>query len=320
MIYHIIDHIGFGTIHKLLLPLNDKNTNHEVIDFDNYLKLENIASKMSETDIIVIHTTASKKSNFIYNFLKYFKDKKVYIFMHVSANYEVYKGRKDILIYLKYLNDNFGTIVLTPSKEVTEQYKKIGINARTIQLGVDFSKIDTNEKEELSPYYNKIITTCSSDNDIYKYVKGIDIYEEFINRNNLKKYALIAGTNEFGEINLPCRQFAENDFLNILSHSIMYVQFSRFESYNLTATFSKFLKIPVLLLNSEGNYSCMRGNVYEDIYELEADALKIMSGNVNYQLLENMHNDALTRESIINFKQELELLRREKNEFTKKRI
>lgn len=318
MTYHIVDHAGFGTIHKLLLPLHDEKKNHIVVNFDDYSMLENIASNMSDTDIIVIHSTANKKSNFIYDFNKYFKDKKVYIFMHVSANYEIFKGRKDVLIYLKYLTDNCKAVILTPSTEVTNQYKYFGINAITVQLGVDFSKIDTTKKSKLLPYYNKIITTCSSDNEIYKYVKGIDIYEEFIRNNQLESYALIAGTTTSGTIGLPCKKFDESDFLNILSHSIMYVQFSRFESYNLTATFSKFLKIPVLLLNSEGNYSCMRGNVYDSVDELEKDALKIISGNFNHQLIEDMYNDTIKRESISNFKQELDFLKGKKYEITKK--
>ncbi len=318
MIYHIIDHNGFGTIHKLLLPLNKENSNHNVINYDDYLKLETISKKILKEDIIIIHTTASKKSNFIYNYLKYFKNNKVYIFMHVSANYEIFKGRKDVLLYLKYLTDNHEVVVLTPSQEVTKQYENLGINAKTIQLGVDFTKIDKSINRELLPYYNKIITTCSSDNEVYKYVKGIDIYEQFINKCDLKKYALVAGTDELDSIDLPCKKFSEIDFLNILSHSIMYVQFSRFESYNLTATYSKFLKKPVLLLNSEGNYSCMQGYVFNNINELEKEALMIMKGNLNNQLIENMYNDTISRESIFNFRKELELLRRNSYEFTKK--
>lgn len=308
MIYHIIDHNGFGTMHRLLLPLNTENSNHEVINYDDYLKLEEILTKISENDIVIIHTTASKKSNFIYNFLKYFRNNNIYIFMHVSANYEIFKNRKEVLLYLKKLTDDFNVIVLTPAKEVTIQYKNLGIKAQTIQLGVDSTKIDTSIRKELLPYYNKIITTCSSDNEEYKYVKGIDVYKYFISKNNLEKYSLVAGIDKSDSVDLLCKKFNERDFLNVLSHSIMYVQFSRFESYNLTAVYSKILKKPVLLLNSEGNYSCMNGCVFNDINELEKEALIIMNGNLNIKLIENLYEDAISRETIFNFKKELELL------------
>ena len=39
MTYHIIDHAGFGTIHKLLLPLHDEKKNHIVWKFCDCLGL-----------------------------------------------------------------------------------------------------------------------------------------------------------------------------------------------------------------------------------------------------------------------------------------
>ena len=304
MFYHIIDHTGFGTMHKLLAPLKDKN--HVIISYDDIDTIKKIMDDKRAN--IIIHSTASKKSNFIYEFLKYFNDRPVYIFMHVSVRYEMYKGRKDVIEYLKYLTNNYKVTILTPSKEVTLQYMNYGIKADTIQLGIDIGNKDLymEENKLLLPYYNKIITTCSSDNDEYKYIKGIDLYESFINDNSLVKQSLIAGTDNTKCTSIPCKKFDEKDFLNILAHSCMYVQFSRFESYNITASYAKAFKKPVLLLNTEGAYSCMNGFVYDNVELLTNAVLSILKNGPDYNLLEYFYTDSKEKESIENFKNEFQ--------------
>ena len=306
MFYHIIDHNGFGTMHKLIMPLCGSDSNHKIVIYDNIGELRNIANDNNAH--IIIHSTASKKSNFIYDFLKYFSDRQVYIFMHVSVQYELYKGRSDVINYLKYLCDNYKVTVLTPSSEVTKQYIDCGIKAATIQLGIDRSRIGiyVENNQNLLPYYGRIITTCSSDNDEYKYIKGIDLYQRFILENELSDLSLIAGTNNTGNIELSCKKFSEADFLNILAHSLMYVQFSRFESYNITAAYAKMFKVPTLLLNTEGTFSCMNGRVYNSYDELEAEALNILKGVLNYDMLEELYCDGEKRENLENFKESFE--------------
>lgn len=309
MIYHVIDHQGFGTIHKLLIPLCEKYSNHKIVNYDDLKLFSKILC--DDNCIIIIHSTASKKSGFLYKFLDYFANKNVYIFMHVSANYQLYKGRKDVLLYLKQITQSYkNIIVLTPSKEVTQQYINYGICAETIQLGVDIDCFDIKYNPLLESYYNKIITTCSSDNPQYKYVKGIDIYEKFIVENNLYSSSLIAGINTYENNKILCKKFNEEDFLNILAHSKMYIQFSRYESYNLTATYSKILQIPVLLINSEGNFSCMNGMVYNEFSKIEDDALKILNGYTNCKIIKELYYDSIFRENIDNFNAEFLKLKR----------
>ena len=198
--------------------------------------------------------------------------------------------------------------ILTPSDEVTKQYLSEGIKAYTIQLGVDTSKKELYKMENsiLVPYYNRIITTCSSDNDEYKYIKGIDLYEKFIYDNNLIDISLIAGTDNSKNTRLLCKKFEEKDFLNILAHSLMYIQFSRFESYNITASYAKILKIPVLLMNTEGTFSCMNGLVYDDIKSLTRDVLNILKNGYDYQIIDKLYKDSLEKESIENFRGEFQ--------------
>ena len=153
----------------------------------------------------------------------------------------------------------------------------------------------------LSPYYGKIITTCSSDNDEYKYIKGIDLYEKFIINNNLVDVSLIAGTDNNRNSKLLCKRFSEDEFLNILAHSLMYVQFSRYESYNLTASYAKRFKIPVFVLNTEGVRTCMNGVVYDDYNSLTAAVLSTIAHGKQKELIEKMYEESLIRESIENF-------------------
>lgn len=306
MFYHIIDHNGFGTMHKLITPLCKEGSIHKIVSYDNIDELKNIMQDKEAH--IIIHSTASKKSNFIHEFLNYFKDRSVYIFMHVSVNYELYKGRGNVIEYLKYLTDNYPVTVLTPSKEVTNQYCHCGVKSKTIQLGIDMSdkELYHEDNSSLAPYYNRIITTCSSDNDEYKYIKGIDLYERFIFDNNLLDLSLIAGTDNCRNTRITCKRFEEKDFLNILAHSLMYVQFSRFESYNITASYAKLLRKPVLLLNTEGSYSCMNGLVYDDAYALTREALNILRRGPDNKLICNLYNDSLQKESLENFSNEFQ--------------
>ena len=306
MFYHIIDHNGFGTMHKLITPLCKEGSIHKIVSYDNIYELKNIMQDKQAH--IIIHSTASKKSNFIHEFLNYFKDRPVYIFMHVSVNYELYKGRGDVIEYLKYLTDNYPVTVLTPSKEVTNQYRNCGVKAKTIQLGIDMGNKELYYADNslLAPYYNRIITTCSSDNDEYKYIKGIDLYERFIFDNNLLDLSLVAGTDNSRNTRITCKRFEEKDFLNILAHSLMYVQFSRFESYNITASYAKLLRKPVLLLNTEGSYSCMNGLVYDYVNALTREALNILRRGPDNKLICNLYNDSLRKESIENFSSEFQ--------------
>lgn len=311
MFYHIIDHQGFGTMHKLIGKVCEGDSLHKMILYNDEEEIQNIVNDRKAN--IIIHSTASKNSNFIYDFLKYFTNRRVYIFMHVSLQYEIYKGRSDLIKYLRELTSTNNVVVLTPSKEVTEQYIQNNIKARTIQLGVDFTQIERLKiyRDELAQYYNKIITTCSSDNDVYKYIKGIDLYEDFIIKNGLMEYSLVAGTDNSNNTKIFCKRFAEEDFLNILAHSKMYVQFSRFESYNTTAAYAKVMKIPVLLMNAEGTFSCMNGNVYNKAKELEQKALEILMTGPNSELIELLYEDSLIRENLDNFKKEFERLNEE---------
>lgn len=86
----------------------------------------------------------------------------------------------------------------------------------------------------------------------------------------------------------------------------MYLQFSRFESYNITAVQAKRMRIPVLLLDSEGNSSCMKGDVYSSEEELEQELFNILHNKVSIKKIEANYKDSIERENLFNFKQDLE--------------
>lgn len=313
--YHLIDHKGFGTIHKLLIPLCQKYNNHHIFTpykGDYYLSEEELKKINKEkNNVLIIHSTGSKDSVFLNNYNSLFPNKKIFIFLHTSAEYQKIKKRSDFINFLIDICNKDHLMVLVPSKEVASQYSKYGIKTIPIQLGIsDIEDIELYKKEipKLKKYYNKIITTCSSDKEIYKFVKGIDIYQDIIIKNKLEKYALIAGSDNNDNVIFNCKKFAEEDFLNILYHSKIYIQFSRYETYNITAIQAKRFKIPVLLMNSEGTYSCMNGYVFDKVENLEKEMLNIiLSGNDN-KILEKLYLDSKERESLSSFKDSLEAI------------
>ena len=303
MVYHFIDHSGWGTMHNIILPLCKKYKNHKMFTLDSFsseLEIRNL--KFYKNYMIIIHYSGSKSSYFIENYKKLFGNKKIYIFMHTSVNYQIFKKRDNFINKLKDEN----LIILVPSKEVAVQYKKYGINATPIQLGIN---IDTKKykkhKKELAPYYNKIITTCNSKNDVYRYVKGIDRFEKLIYSLNLEDDALIAGYNYEGS-KIKSYKFSEEDFLNILDNSKVYVQLSRYETYNISAVQAKRLKIPVLLLNVEGTASCMKKYVLKNENDLKLKLQNILHGDYNKKVINHNYKDSKKRENLVNFKRALE--------------
>lgn len=311
-IYHLIDFEEIGTIYNLIHPLCREYDNHKLLTplhFKSALANNIIREINSIKDShIVIHTTGKNDSFFLNNFQNLFPDKEVNIFMHVSYEYLRFKNRDREIIHSVY-SQNSKRSFFVPSEEVAQQYRLAGISCKTIQLGIPEIQDNKDYKRnvpELKEFYNKIITTCVRSTDLYKYIKGIDTFEKIIKKNKLEEHALITGIDNQSYDSIKSKYFTQADFLNVLYHSKMYLQFSRFESYNITAVQAKRMRIPVLLLDSEGNSSCMKGDVYSSKEELEQELFNILCNKVNIQKIEANYKDSIERENLFNFKQSLE--------------
>lgn len=258
--------------------------------------------------IIILHSTGRIKTIYINKIAKLFPNKKIFIFMHVSIAYEIHKDRMSFIDNLHNVCCQNDIVILTPSPEVTLQYRNNGFIAQSVQIGID-NKLDEfyyKRVKRLEKYYNKIVTTCVCDNKGYYTAKGIDVYSEMIKENNWNQHALIAGIKESKD-SLLCHKFSEKDFLNVLCHSKLYVQFSMFESYNVTAIYAKRFKIPTLLMSAEGNITCMNGNVYNSYEQMVRDIKKILNG-VRYNKLDENYNDSIIRETLYKFNMDFQKL------------
>lgn len=293
---HYIDHEGFGTIHKLINPLCDIYTCHNLI---KYKCLNRV--KFSENDVLIIHSTGHISYDVKQIINSKYLCRHVFIFLHTSFYYQKLKGREEEIIRLmRWMNEN-KMILLVPSQEVQKQYMKVGFKCYSIQLGVkDITNDDSvkNDNDSLKKYYKKYITTCSSEKEIYRYVKGIDLYVDLIKEKKLSNEALVAGLSKECEMGVYCERFEENDFLNILFHSKAYIQLSRFETYNITAVYAKQMGIPIFVLGVEGVKNCLGDIAYEN-YELLSDGLDeyICRNNCRYDLSE-IKKESLYRESL----------------------
>ena len=230
--------------------------------------------------------------------------------MHISDENLIRKNRHSTIGKLINFSNQRGT-VLTPACEVSKQFARWGMNTKTIQMGIPH--IENDEKyynyiDRLSPYYNKIITTCSTDNDLAKYAKGIDRFDELMHKLGLQNQAIVAGTNNNKDINVPCYQFNSDDFINILNHSIAYVQLSRYETYNLSAVQAKRMRCPALILRTEGTPSCMGDDVCDSIEQLENQLTTIMTYGKDEVIISRLFNDSCKRETVERFVDELEQL------------
>lgn len=312
-IYHIIDHNGFGSIHKLLIPLCEKYKNN--ILYTPYLKKFRLTKESIEkinndkNSIIIIHSTGRDKTIYLDNLDKLFVNKKIFIFMHVSIEYEILKKRKRFIDKLYNISKENNIIILTPSKEVTEQYLKYGFNAETIQIGIQKLNNDYYKRDikRLENYYNKIVTVCASESPAYYNAKGIDNFIKLAKKEHITSDILIAGINSYVKKNnkIFMKKFCEKDFLNILYHSKAYVQLSLYESYNITAIQSKRFKIPTFLLSAEGNETCMCGNTYKSIKDIRLKIRELNNQIIDHEQIKKLYNDSIIRESLKNFNDDL---------------
>lgn len=312
-IYHIIDHNGFGSIHKLLIPLCEEYSNN--ILYTQYLKKYRLTKEAiqkinnDKNSIVIIHSTGRDKTIYIDQLDKYFDNKKIFIFMHVSINYEVFKKREDFIARLYNICKEKHILILTPSKEVTNQYLKYGFDAKTIQIGIRNLNGDYYRKniKRLEKYYNKFVTVCASESPAYYDAKGISNFIKLAKNEKITNNILVAGVNSYVKKNndVSMKKFNEDDFLNVLYHSKAYIQLSIFESYNITAIQSKRFKIPTILLSAEGNESCMMGNTFRNINEICYKIREVNNNLIDNKIIKELYNDSIIRESLSRFNSDL---------------
>ena len=311
--YHLIDHPGFGTLHKLLIPVCEFSSNHTL--FTPYKGLfyldENKLFEINQSKCrIILHSSGRTDSIYLNHYSTIFPDKKIYIFMHISDEKLLIKDRHSTIGKLITFSNQGGT-VLTPAREVSDQFARWGIRTQSIQMGIPHIEQDNKYSQyidRLSPFYNKIITTCSTDDDLAKFAKGIDRFDNLMHKLGLQNQAIVAGTNNNNGINLPCHQFSSDDFINILNHSIAYVQLSRYETYNLSAVQAKRMRCPALILRAEGTPSCMSDDVCDSIEQLENQLTAIMTYGKDQETISRLFNDSCQRETVERFVDDLEQL------------
>ncbi len=311
-VYHIIDHAGFGTIHRLLYPLRDAYVDHRVWTRKSPEQLideAQIAAIISNKDArVVVHSTGNI-DNICRGVLAalHLPAGRGFVFLHTSYTYQKTKGRGDMLYVLQELQEKYNYTVLTPSKEVAIQYCELGIKAVPVQLGVPgiMRKPESAEyRDELAPYYGRYITTCSSGKEIYRYVKGIDRFIALSQKYGLEKECLIAGISLSDQL-IESAAFDEDDFLNVLYHAKAYIQLSRFESYNLTAAWAKQFRVPVLVLGVEGTWSSLGQYALGSEAELEEKLKQVIEGIYPEEWLDICCRNSIRRESLESFHKSL---------------
>lgn len=304
--YHLVDHPGIGTIHKLLIPLCELSEKHIMLTpyEENYKLTSSIMKEINSTKCrVIIHSTGRSDSVYLNEHEKLFPGKKCYIFMHISDKQLLYKNRQITIERLKDFSSK-GGMVLTPAKEVSHKFNEYGIISKSIQIGIPHIEEEDKYKRfvpELSPYYNKIVTTCSSDKDDFKYVKGIDRFEDLMIRMNLTHVAIVAGTDNNCGTSLLCHRFNIDDFVNVLYHSIAYVQLARYETYNLSAVQAKRMRCPALILNTEGTPSCMNIDVFDSIDDIGKEIVKILKNGKDLEVIDRQYRDSVVRETLESF-------------------
>lgn len=155
--------------------------------------------------------------------------------------------------------------------------------------------------KKLEKYYGKIISTCTGSDPKYKNVKGIDILSSIIENNNLNDKFLCFGVDESNDSKINRIKLSHFDFLNVLEHSLCYIQLSRFESYNITAVEAKQLKIPIILSNVEGHLDSVGYGILTDFDSSESIILNFFNNGIDKKIVEENYKSSLKNESLNSF-------------------
>lgn len=297
IIIHIVEHFPKGTIYNLVFPLT-KHGHKLIYTPTDILSINEFFSYPNNT-IFVLHTTGRILPVFR-NFYKFVSKYRCALFLHVSLAYMEFQGRYEAIKHIKSLY-KIGVKILSPCAFIFNELQKMGIRSSVIQIGIP--EFEIKKYENLHKYCGKIITCCSENTQQYIFAKGIDDFERLVKSIGEPKMALIAGCEM--ESCIDSRPFTHDEFLFVLSRSKMYVQLSKFESYNLTAVEAKRLNVPVVALNREGISDNIRyGFVCDDFEDSLLAAKNILEKSPTVKLskvLSRNHRDSVDRESDINF-------------------
>ena len=96
-------------------------------------------------------------------------------------------------------------------------------------------------------------------------------------------------------------------------HSIVYIQLSKYDSYNITAVEAKQFKIPIILSNIEGHIeSADQGYLVNNVVEAKNILQEIIDGDFDKSIVQMNYSNSIINESVESFYERFKIL--EKNE------
>jgi hypothetical protein len=302
---HLLDHIG-GTISNLISPLGSYPEHQILTSSFDLKKTMNLIKEISKNEDIsvILHSTGNKKPFYNKKEDIFKRFKKSYMFLHVSPIHFLIKDRlKEIENIEKLVNkDNFE--ILTPSKGIKKELSYYGINSKVMQLGVIFRPEEYKlDKKEDKKY---IITVCTSGEGIYHYIKGVDRFYRIVKELGLENQSIVLGNGSALFKDIKSKKLTPKNFIKYLCKSKAYVQFSRTESYNLSAVYAKLLKVPIVVSNIEGHidnvkYGFRTNNMLESKKVLE-NILQNPNDPQIKKIINKNYKDSIKRENLNNFK------------------
>lgn len=303
---HLIDHDG--TILELVSSLS-VFPEHKILTsfFSSKNRINYELDKLSKNKniIAILHATGNKK--FFYNMKEKIaqKFKKFYIFLHVSYEHFFIKNRAEEFFDLKDFSKKHRVCILTPSKTLSKKFSYFNIPTIFIQSGINFNFEEFNKKYS-SIQKKYIVTTCTSEEGVYNYIKGVDIFYELIRDLNLERSGLILGNNSSLFKEVLAKKVSKKNFLKYLSRSKVYIQLSRTESYNISAVYAKQMKIPIIVTDIEGHKDNIKYGFRVNNFDEAKTILKKMISKKNNssikKIVEKNYQDSIKRENLNNFR------------------
>lgn len=316
---HLVDHNPSIAIMPLLAPLT-KLSNHEIMtsfpgerEFSES-RVADILKMPGIQQVNVILHSSGKDLPFFLRAEPLFaklagKGLKTFVLMHLSPECLRMRGRHDCFSRLKTLQHLFSTTVLTPGVELARLYRHLGFNALPVQFGVD-GPCELRPYEECVPYRRFIVTCCTKSTADYQTIKGIDRFIQVVTANGVQGNAFIVGHDGHEIDGIVRKRLSMSELGSLLEKSLVYVQLSRVEAYNLTAVYAKRMKVPVIVSNVEGHRDNVRygfrvDSIEEAVQQLGLILREPMSDFVKHSVEANWA-DTMTRETVEAFAASLE--------------
>lgn len=306
MYVHIIEYPQRGTLYRLIKDLC-RYRNHIIFETKG-LELDLPSYGELKRTVYIFHSSGRHFPMIgnLQNFIA--RGYRCMVFIHDTPDYILLKSQASFLSFIRAIQARYNIRILVPSDAASHMFLKEDITATPVQLGIADPVISTDLID--GSLKKCIVTVATNSKPSYIKAKGIDLFVKTLRELNLQSKGLILGLEQSSFNDVQCVKVSHELALKVLSEALLYVQFSRFESYNITAMEAKRLRVPLLVSNIGGHIDQIPVGLFKCNFSEDFTSRVQQILNIDEQVLESFltvnYNYSVEHETLEQFKRRIE--------------